>query len=281
MNTTTEILSVDGVVLNTLAKNIESLTGRLHTPEKKGENVPIPGAVGELYVPGKMDAANTIVLPMWVRGCTDDGLVPSVGQDRINFYANLDQLTGLFGKNTGLLDVRHTLPDTSIRQCFAEVLSALDFSTIGRRPLGRFSVEMTVPDAYWQDLNPVTAQSAAGGTGAFNMAEFSGLSAPVYDAVITVTGPMNAGMVLTDNASGETFQFGAAIPAGQNLVIDCDNWTVKLNGVDSIQNVQNTHDYFLPLTPDVNGNLWVSLAATGLTAASKFSITGRRKYRVG
>lgn len=281
MNTTTEILSVDGVILNTMAKNIESIAGRLHTPDRKGSNVAVSGAAGELYVPGKMDAPNVIALPMWVRGCDDDGIVPALGQDRINFYKNLDLLTGIFGRNTGLLDVRHTMPDNSIRQCFAEVLSAIDFSTTGRRPLGRFSVEMEVPDVYWQDLNSLVQSKGFAASGVIQTYDtFIGGTAPIYDAVVTITGPANTGMTIQDVISGEYIVINQAIPAGQQVVIDNPNWTVKLNGADIITNVAHSHDYLLPISPD-NGGPRFQMTGGGFTVATAVQITGRRKYRVG
>lgn len=283
MNTTTEILTVDGVTLNTLAKNVEELAGRLHVPDKKGANIPIPGAVGELYVSGKMDGANTIVLPMWVRGCDDDGLVPSVGQDRINFFHNLDQLTGIFLKNTGLLDVRHTLPDGSIRQCWAEVISAIDFSTTGRRPLAKFSVEMTVPDAYWQDVNAAAgaAMVVAANPQDLHFVHLDNASAPIYDSIITVTGPYNANWALTDIQSSEFVVVAQPIPAGQTAVIDSSNWTATINGADVITSTTNSHDYMLPLTPNALGEVWVRASGTGFTAATTVRVNARRKYRVG
>ena len=211
MNTTTEILSVDGVVLNTLAKNIESIAGRLHVPGKRTTNQTLPGKHGSLHVGNKVFEPNTIVLPMWVRGCDDDGAIPAGGSARDEFYFNLDELTNLFGRD-GLRDVRHTLPDGSIRQCFAEVLSSIDFSVTGRNPLGKFSVEMEVPDVFWQDLNQVN-QAQVVGNGRYHYGQLDGGTAPIVDAVLTITGPFTT-FTVTDVESGDSFTYAAAIAAG-------------------------------------------------------------------
>src|SRR5687768_5894726 len=94
--TTSETLSVDGVVLNTLAKNIETLTGRLRTPPLRGSNLSIPSRHGALHTATKVYDENEIVLPMWVAGCDDDGEIPYFGSARKEFFKNLDELSNLF-----------------------------------------------------------------------------------------------------------------------------------------------------------------------------------------
>jgi hypothetical protein len=276
LNTTTEILTVDGVVLNTLAKNIESIAGRLHVPGKRTANQTLPGKHGTLYVANKKYEANVIVLPMWVRGCDDDGSVPS-GSTREEFFTNLDVLTNLFMRD-GLRDVSHTLPDGSIRQCFAEVLSSIDFSVIGHNPLGKYSVEMEVPDVFWQDVNAIV--QARGVAENVHYPQFDGLTAPLVDAIITVTGPANS-VLLTDTNSGEWFQYAAALGVGEQLVVDCAEWTAKKGAADVIGNVSHSDDYFLPLTPNLARQLWVSMNIPGSTGGTSVSINGRRKYLVG
>src|SRR3982751_4903714 len=102
--TTTETLTVNGVVLNTLANNIETLAGRLRVPSYRTENLIVPSKHGELWVPNKKFQTNTIPLPMWVLGCNDDGEIPSGSTARIEFYARVDELVTLF-KSPGLLTV--------------------------------------------------------------------------------------------------------------------------------------------------------------------------------
>lgn len=277
MNTTSEILTVDGVVLNTLAKNIESLAGRLHVPGKRTANQVIPEKHGSLHVANKMYEPNILVLPMWVRGCDDDGQIPS-GNAGDEFYENLDELSNLF-MGDGLKDVRHTLPDGAVRQCFAEVLSAIDFSTWAGR-LGKFSVEMEVPDVFWQDLDPGFQASPGGAQGSIHYTRFLGSTAPIVDAVVDVLGPFNT-ITLTDVKTGEWFTYDAAVGAGQTLHVDCATWEASVGGVEQVQPVSHSGGYLLPLTPDSNRQVWLDVVGTGFTAATSVQITARRKYLVG
>jgi hypothetical protein len=280
MNTTPEILTVDGVVLNTLAKNIESIAGRLHVASKRTANVQVPGRPGALYVPNKLDDINTITLPMWVRGCDDNGLIPS-GSARVEFFKNLDQLTRLFGKPYGLLDVRHTLPDTTIRQCFAELTDELDFTTTGPNPLGKYSVALEVPAVYWQDLNQIVQNLAVPASGTnLNFNNFAGGTAPVWDSVITLTGPFTS-MTVQDVPSGDTVTVNTGIAAGQTVVLDNDAMTVMQGANDLLTFTSHTGDVFLVLHPDAIGETHLVVTGAGFGAGTSVQIAGRRKYRIG
>lgn len=278
MNTTSEILTVDGTVLNTLAKNIESIAGRLHVPGKRTANQVIPGKHGTQHVGGKLFEANVLVLPMWVRGCDDDGAVPT-GSTREEFFTNLDELSRLFTRE-GLRDIRHTLPDGSIRQCFGEVLSAIDFSITGHNPMGKYSVEVEVPEVFWQDLDTRTQNLAVAAGNNYHFTTFDGISAPICDSLITVTGPVGD-IGLTDSTSGEWLEYGVGLAAGQQLVIDCANWDITVGGADVIQNLSHSHDYFLPLTPNIAGQVWVTVTGSGFGAGTSVQIAAKRKYLVG
>jgi len=143
MEPTTETLSVNGVVRNTLAYNIKSLTGRLKVPPLRTENVTVPGRHGSLRTRRKFYAEGEIVLPMWVRDCNEDEAEPS----RATFRENIDKLTKLFRPGSGMLELLHTLPDGSVRRALAECTEAIDFSTKGRG-LADFSVALRVPSVF-------------------------------------------------------------------------------------------------------------------------------------
>jgi hypothetical protein len=282
VNTTMEILSIDGVVLNTLAKNIESIAGRLHVAPKRGANPTISGKPGALWVPGKLDEPNVLALPMWVRGCDDNGAIPVGGSARQQFFDNLDQLTRLFGKSTGLLDVRHTLPNASIRQCFAEMLDEIDFTTSGPNPLGKYSVSLQVPDVYWQDLNQLVQNKVVGATGTtLTFDTFNGGTAPIFDSVITITGPFTT-ITLQDVPSGDTVTIGTPIAGGTTAVIDNANMTVMNGATDLLTNTSHTGDYFLVLNPgSTTGQHQILVTGAGFTGATAVQVTGRRKFRAG
>lgn len=291
--TTSETLSVNGVILNTLAYNIESLTGRLKMPKMRTENIEVPGRHGSIRVKQKKYEQNQIILPMWVRGCDVDGQVPFSSTRRAEFFKNLDTLTRLFTNlgGAGLLDIRHTLADGSVRQCFAEVLEAIDFSTRGVNPLGKFSVALDIPDVFWRDVNltlvnvPVPTSPTL-----TTVTQLAGATAPMEEIAFNLNGPMTNPRIEAyyNNLALETpiwFQYSGAITAGQSLTVDCVNW--KLSGSGGL-----TVDY--SLFSHSGSARWMSLipgplgagpqfrfTGTALTGASNVAIQAYRKFLVG
>lgn len=281
--TTDEVLSVNGVVLNTLAKNIESLTGRLTTPAKRTSNVVVPGRHGAVRTRGKKYDQNVIVLPMWVVGSNDDGSIPKTTNERTLFFQNVDALTWLFAGGDAELDIRHTLPDGSIRQAFGDVLDTLDFSTSGHNPIGKFSVSITMSDPFWRDLNPVTATKVANGA-TITLPEFTGATAPMEDLVVQLVGPWNNPKLTFSD--GSWVQYSDTFAAGKGVILDSGTWSLTGVGgyVPSLQK----------LTYGGTSSRWVALPAAGMgipsvtltggaerTAATQVIVTGRRKYLVG
>lgn len=279
MLTTTETLTIDGVDLNTLAKNVSTLAGRLRRPAFRTTNVIVPGRHGNLWVPNKKYDVNVLALQLWVRGCDDDGNVPTSAREE--FYANVDTLTKLFS-SPDLLDVRHVLPDGSIRQCFGEVLDLIDIDTSGvdgKNPRGNFGVALTLPYPFWQDLNAIdhTFTPAGGTTIPLDMTVFEGGTAPIEDAVISITGPVNNPGILTPATS---FEYSAVVAAGTTLILDCGEW--ELSGTSMVPNgsdLLHSGDArwcVIPADPAA------SLTNTGgITAATRVEIVARRKYMVG
>jgi hypothetical protein len=287
--TTAETLAVNGVVLNTLAKNIEALTGRLKVGNLRTENVSVPGRHGTLRTSQKFYDEGVIVLPMWVRGCNDDGLVTTTA--RREFYSNLDALSRLFRPGDGMLEVVHTLPDTTSRRVMAEVTEVIDFSVVeksGDMPLGKFSVAMRVPGVFWEDtiVNSIDMLPTQNG----QVAGLDGMTAPLEDGVFTITGPATNPKVeaLYNGASLATpnwFQYSGTIPGSQTLTVDCGNWTLTGGGGFTPNYANFSH---------VGGARWLTIVAapagqspglkitaSSTTGATKVNLTARRKYLVG
>lgn len=281
--TTEEILSVNGVVLNTYAKNIESLTGRLRTPAKRTSNVVVPGRHGAKRTPAKKYDQNVITLPMWVIGCEDDGSIPTGTTQRELFFRNVDELSQLFLGRDEMLDVRHTLPDGSIRQCFADVLDAIDFTTESANPVGKFGVSLVVPGAFWQDLSERTEQeSAQGASGTFQ--EFQGATAPMEDLQITIMGGWsNPRLTFSD---GSWVQYNGVFSNTQGIIIDSETWS--LTGVGGfVPNLSSlvysgTSSHWVSLPPEKSDTApVVQFGGTGRAVSSSVTLSGRRKFLVG
>lgn len=287
--TTQETLSVDGVILNTYAKNIMTLAGRLRSAPLRTGNLTIPQRHGELRMPRKWYGANVLTLPMWVIGSDDNGNVPVASTSRIEFFKRIDELTALFG-SPEVLDVRHTLPDGSVRQCFAEVLEANDFTASGISvPKALFNVALTVPGAFWQDLNAVTwslTNPTLPSTQA--LTQFAGATAPMDDLTITLTGPItNPKVEAYRNSAGLTipvyFQYNGTLASGQTMIVNCATWSLSGTAGATYANFVHAGDpRWFSLSPaPVAGTPQIRLSGTGGSAVTAISVTGRRKYLVG
>lgn len=281
METTAETLSVNGVVLNTLAKNISSLTGRLRAPAHRTSNISLPGMHGELWIPNKKYQANTLVLPMWVQGCDDDGGIPEGKKRARVFWENYNALVGVFKGTDELLDVQWVRPDGSIRQCYAESTDVFDFTTDSEGH-GAVAVVLTIPAAFWQDVDE-TLQNFPGAPALVRPTKFVGGSAPTEDMIYELVGPWtNPEVVFPD---GSWFKYNAAIPANQALTVDCGEWELTGTGGLVPNYSKLLHDgvdsYWgaLPAAPAAADQ--ITLNGTARTAASSFTMRGRRKYLIG
>jgi hypothetical protein len=286
--TTAETLAANGIILNTLAKNIESLTGRLKVPKLRTENIPVPGRHGSLHSRRKYYEESEFHLPMWVRGCDDNGLVTS---GRAQFMANVDTLTRIFRPGDGLIELVHTLPDSTARRAMCEVIEAIDFSLIsgsGGMPVGKFAVALKVPSVFWEDATPTSVDLLPTQNGP--VAYLDGMTAPIEDSVWTITGPAtNTRVEALYNGAPLTipswFQYAGTIPAGQGLIVNCSTWT--LTGVggfvpDYSAFTHSGRSVWITIVPSPIGQApGVKITASSTTSATKMNLAARRKYLVG
>lgn len=287
--TTAETLSVNGTVLNTLAKNIESLAGRLKVADLRTDNVSVPGRHGTLRTAQKYYSEGQIILPMWVRGTDDNGVVTTSGREL--FMANVNALSALFRPGDGMLEVVHVQPDNTSRRCFAEVTEVIDFSTqanSGNMPIGKFSVALRVPEVFWEDLLPVSVDLLPTQVGA--VSQFVGATAPIGDAIFKVTGPAT-GVRVEATYNGQSkqvpdwFQYLGTVSAGQTLTIDCSNWTLTGGGGHVVNYANFTHSggsRWVTMVPGPAGGApELKITASSTTIATKVNVQARRKYLVG
>lgn len=285
--TTTETLSVNGTVLNTLAKNIESISGRLQIPAHVTDNVQVPGRHGRLHTLRKYFDEGQIVLPMWVIGTDDNGLVPT--SKRQQFFTNIDILTRLFYPGNGMLEVLHTLPDGSIRRVWGEVTEAINFAVQGNgNPLGKFSVAMRCPYVFWEDQNSTMVNLTPAWNGP--VAQFDGMTAPVEDSVITVTGPCTS-IKIESIYNGTSLdvpnwvQYAGALTGSQTLIIDNGKWTLVGTGgltVDySLLTYAGGARWFTMVPSPFGQAPGVKITTTGSSGATNIKVVAKRKYLVG
>lgn len=219
-------ITVDGIPLNTLAKAVESKTGRMSMVGARGANAVVAGRSGSIWTPGKSNEEGRFVLPMWVLGCDDDGNIPGGSSALKEFYKNKDLLQRIFGKRHALIDVQATQPDGSVRRCMAEVTAVVDFEMLDAND-ARFNVEFVVPEVYWEDLNATSYTSATGqaNNATLTIAGLAGGTAPIEDgqfivrATTTCTNPQ-----LVDVTTGDYVKYTGSLTAGDDWYVNADTW---------------------------------------------------------
>lgn len=289
--TTAETVTVDGVVLNTMAYNISTRTGRYSGPDVRTKNVPIPGRHGSLRIRNKKFQEGLFTMSMWVRGALPDGSIPSQKIQNRLFMENVDLLMQVFTRRTGLLDVQQVMPDGSVRQCFAEVLAIIDPQSTSANPMAKFNVAMTIPSVFWQDLEPVTYTSPAGlpTSEILTLTEFIGATAPMEDLQWTVTGRV-ASFKIQALENGQPLEvdcwanYSAAIPTTDTLSLNSGNWTISQIGSFSASVADVSHsgsDFWvsIPAGPQ-NTAPQVQWTCTNPDSNTQLSVTGYRKYVV-
>lgn len=286
--TTANTLSVDNLTLNTLAYNVSTWTGRLTTPDVRTKNIEIPGKHGTQRVMAKRFQEGQFILNMWVRGANQDGSVPDRTIGNRLFFDNLDLLLQVFSRKSGQLDVRQSLPDGSIRQCFAEVNAVMDPTSKSANPMAQFSVALTIPDCFWQDLNAVTYTSPASlpTSEILTLSPFVGATAPMGDLVWTVTGSAtNAKIQALENGSpleqDTWMQYTGTIPSTDQLIVDCSSWSVTGSGFSpstAFLGHAGSAQYMDLQPGPQNSAPQVQWSAASVNSHTQLTVTGRRKY---
>lgn len=282
--TTAETLTVDGVVLNTLAKNIESLTGRMNVAPLRTDNVTVPGRHGRLRTTAKFYDEGNVVLNMWVLGVDDNGNVPTTRRQQ--FFANVDALSNLFRPGSGLMEMLHTLPDGTQRRIWVECTDAINFTIVGG-PMGKFSVNLRVPDVFWEDANLSSVDLLPTQNG--HVTEFDGMTAPMQDGVLTIIGPavncrIEAYYKGAPLENATWVAYNGTVPAGGRLIIDCNNWLLTGTGfvVDYSLLAHGNASRWFTLVPGPPGQPpEMKITASNTTSATKINLLGRRKFLVG
>lgn len=293
-NTSSVPVTVDGVRLDTLAWNIENLTGRLGAAQRRGENRILPGRHGRLHKKYKRYDQNTLVYSMWVAGCDEDGDIPVDSSAYKEFRKNLDALNDLFSPGHRLLDVRQTWPDGD-RQVLAELGQAYDPTVLGISPTAKFSVELIVPGAFWQDTadsDYASAVDLSSQNVTLDLNTFAGSTAPIDDGIYCIEGPCNNPR-LTDPATGHYIQLNQVLAVGSSWRFNSGTWSSRVgvgltvasadtagtNAVEDTVYVGPHTPRYMSLIPRGVLSPQIKYTATGgTTAATQVNVRARRKY---
>ena len=202
--------------LTTPAYTVQYLGASLNTPDKRGDNVVVPGKTGRLYT-RKEFAQRSISLAMWVKDVD-----PATGStaSEAQLLANLDSLRQTFSEpGTHLL--KHTMGGT-VREAPAEILQAIEFEPFGTAPYYRYVVEFMIHGAVWRSENdevigPTTISSTPQNIGLSNPGTYQ-----TEDGVYTIIGYTIDPRVTMGSYYVE---YDGTVVAGGTLVINCNDFT--------------------------------------------------------
>lgn len=282
-------MTVDGVRLDTLAWNIETLNGRLAIPGTIGSDPVIPGDDGAVFVPNKNYDSGRMTLQMWVRGSDVDGLVPTT--QTTLFRSNLDTIAKLFTVRHRLLDIQQTWP-SGIIQYLCKVEQPWDFSASAVNPRAKFAVELSIPKVFGQDINTTDFSSVTGLTTGttVTITTHAGHTAPIADAILVVRGPATNPR-LTNPDTGEWVQYNGAVATGSDWRVDCGLWETRTGvgiglasgaGTNQVANTQYAGGgaRFMRLTPRPSGGPQVVLTGSAFSTSTQVLARARRKFIV-
>lgn len=276
-DTTTYILTVDGVTLNTLAYNVRTKTGRWNVAAVRGANQQLPGRHGTLFSPQKVFDEGSFVIQGYVLGQSVAGAKTLTGKQYVETH--VDTLTQLFGKRGALLDVRQVRVDGTTRQAFAEVVATYGFDSMAGATRAEFAVELVIPGAFWQDTGDVTFASTIGiGASTQTLTQFVGATAPMDELVYTVRGAATNPR-LTDPTTGQWVQYTGTVSASLDLVINAKTWAATNNGTAVLANMSHGGGARWLVTSGV-ASPQVTLSGSGFGANTRLTVVGRRKYLV-
>ena len=278
-----EKISVNGTDLSTLVRDVESLAGLLRAPARRGDNLEVAGRHGRLRRADRPYDSGEIVLPLWVFGADAGSGINLYGDASVTaFYQQVDELMRIFSAPTLMID--HELPDGSIRRAVGELAQEpQDFTRqLGHPLFGRVVMVVSLPDAFWADVEETSTGPFSLATGAEReLVEFAGATAPMTDLDITF-GPGN-NPELWQDATGAFVAYDGLIGPGQTLTIHCDDThATPLVGTGGLVPDYSRLRYRPPrwfeLDPTVD--MTVRLVHTG-GGSQSVTIAGRRKFLTG
>jgi Phage tail protein len=122
-----------------------------------------------------------------------------------------------------------------------------------------------------------TASSATSGTNPANNTNIACTNSGNWSSypVITITGPFNANLVITNTTTGIGFTINTALTGGQVLTIDCDQRTVKLGTANAFYYLTSASQW--PTLEPGAQNLQLTGVGGG-TAASKVDVAWRHAW---
>lgn len=268
-NTTTEIYSVDGVELNTYAWNLSTLTGRMGTSPVVGENRTIVGRPGTSWQ-RKEFGERIETWAMWVAGCDDDGVIPTLFSERAGYNKNLDDLKRVFGVRHRELELQKILefPDGPVTYTGkGEVIDVIEPSMIAYNTVAAFTVTMLMCDPFWYLPEEIEVITGAG------VVLNNPGTAIAQKLSIKFTGPLTFPR-LTNTTLGVMVRLNRTLGVGEEVTLDTDLFTAVTetsnNAISSV--FQYGSDWWMELIPG-NNTLTLDNSNGGALGAGSVTLT--------
>lgn len=240
----------DEVDLSAYAWNISAQT--LSVPALRGSNLEMPMRDGFIHVPNRASSPGEVSLSMWVLGANPDGSTPGVRSSRrALFEKNLHFLLGVLTNRSRTIRLRRYLASNTVfREAQVAFSDSISVATMMARQRAEFTAVFEIVDSFWRSGASVTQSITGNASTGLDLLMFGaeGMSAPVQDAVVTVTGPI-AQPEISNPESGVWVRLGASLAAGEQWVVDSGAWTSKRQGITAPATTHGGHPRYVYIAP--------------------------------
>lgn len=246
--TTDETWTADGVLLNTYAWNIRTLSERSGLPPTRGENDAIPYRPGRLWVP-KMYDQRVVPLAMWIVGCDANGLLPTAHSRRAQLNANEDALLRVFGirhRQITMVRVKRMPSGPLTLTGLVECAGTMSPSMMAGGTRATLTVDLLMADPFWYAPLATESVTSSGAT------ITNPGSAEALDMQVSFVGPLTNPR-LVNTTAGIEVRYAGTISSGQTVVLDTANFTALLGATNVIGSVRHVGaPQWMKLRPGAN-----------------------------
>lgn len=291
---TTYPVIVDGVRLDSAAWGIDVKTRA--TAETRVGDTQVNGIDGMIASLNDDLGVASRTYSMWLLGTDANGVIPGGSDPMAQCLANADTLTHLFkAESYRLRDVREVVDASGTqRQFYAKVTDSLPID-IKAGGYGRFTVTLSIPAGSSQDVatSDWTSTPTIVSGNAYQVTTLAGATAPIGDAIITVTGPANNPQV-SDYVSGAYVKLNRVLAAGEVWRINSGTWATRYGSGLTLGSTDSAGTDGWPITQRGGGNarlltlqpsllggsrvVQVALTAAGITSATTVAVRARRRF---
>ena len=218
-------VTVNGTSLHTLGYQCDVITGRRGPAGRRNTFLELGGVDGVVGKSGPILPLE-FGLQVWVHGRHPlTGVAPA--DPAAQFEQNMDAVQKPF-LLPGAHDIRVEYPE-GVRQAVALMTggSATEIHR-GLDPLTRLSFAYRIMSGAWQSLNTTTrTYTTISGNPSYTTIDFlQSCSAPITDAILTVTGPVSNPRIEAPN--GAYVEYQGTLGSAQTWTIDCGDWSTKV-----------------------------------------------------